>query len=83
MRLVFSCGAALQGPQWGRRRPAPWGMLGRRPCGGGSGEVQGRGSGRGGRASTWPTVCYENSSGHDRRVGLGWWGGGGGGGTEW
>lgn len=47
MRLVFSCGAALQGPQWGRRRPAPWGMLGRRPCGGGSGEVQGElGGGR-------------------------------------
>lgn len=47
MRPVFSCGAALQGPQWGRRRPAPWGMLGRRPCGGGSGEVRGElGGGR-------------------------------------
>lgn len=47
MRPAFSCGAALQGPQWGRRRPAPRGMLGRRPCGGGSGEVQGElGGGR-------------------------------------
>lgn len=41
MRLAFSCGAALQGPQRGHRRLAPRGIPGRRPCGGGPGEVQG------------------------------------------
>lgn len=41
MRLAFSCGAALQGPQRGHRRLVPWGIPGRWPCGGGPGEVQG------------------------------------------
>lgn len=41
MRLAFSCGAALQGPQRGHHRPAPRGIMGLRPCEGALGRCTG------------------------------------------